>query len=400
MTLKRIPTAVYLDYAASTPVDPQVADVMAAQLRSTDSFANASAETHQFGKRAAALAAAARLEVADFMQASAREVYFTSGATEANNLAVMGAARYRQRHGRHIVTALTEHPAVLAPIAALEREGFEVTRLATGASGVLDPDAVAEALRNDTVLVAVMLVNNELGAINPIAEIALACQERGIRLHVDAAQAVGRVDVATATANASSVALSAHKCYGPKGVGALIARAEIAPEIEPLQFGGGQEQGLRPGTLATHQLVGMAEAIRLCRGEAAQADLAHCANLSERLLAGLADIQGCRVNGDRDRCVPGIVNFTLTDLNGESLLSALAPLALARGSACSSAHGSPSQVLRSIGLSDAEAQSSLRASFGRFSTAQEIDLALEAIRSAVDYLRRVGGDAPIQGLVA
>lgn len=391
MKLARISKPVYLDYAASTPIDPQVADVMAAQLRSSESFANASAATHTFGRQAAAIARAARMEVAEFMRTSPGNVIFTSGATEANNLAVLGTAAYRRHHGRHIVTSMTEHPAVLEPLAALEREGFDVTRLQPDSGGVVSPQDVEGALRPDTSLVALALVNNEIGVINPIPAIAAICKAADVRLHVDAAQAVGRVDVAAATLEASSISLSAHKFHGPKGVGALVTRAAIAPEIEPVQFGGGQEQGLRPGTLATHQVAGMAEAIRLCHEFAGGDERRHIQSLHDRLLAGLEAMAGCEVNGDRTRAVPGIVSITLTGVHGESLLAALEPLAVARGSACGSAHGAPSHVLRALGRSDEEAEQSLRLSFGRFTTEADIDSTLAAIEAALDYLRHIGG---------
>lgn len=391
MQLRRIGRPVYLDYAASTPVAPSVAETMAAHLASAESFANASAASHSFGAAAAAIAHAARLELAEFLQARAEQIIFTSGATEANNLAILGAMAFSDVTAGHIVTSQTEHPAVLAPMAVLEQRGLRVTRLAPRADGRIAAADVAEALTDDTRLAAFMLVNNEIGAINPIEEIAAVCQQRGVPLHVDAAQAIGRVDVAAKTAAVTSVAISAHKFYGPKGVGALLHRAPVAAPLDPLTFGGGQERGLRPGTLPTHQLIGMAEAIRCCGPAAHARDTAHITALSERLCGGLGNISGVSFNGGREHAVPGIVNIRVADVHGESLLAALAPLAVAQGSACSSARAAPSSVLRALGLSDREAEQSLRISFGRFTTTDEIDLAIEQIQNATSYLRRAAG---------
>lgn len=376
---------IYLDYAATTPVDPLVAEAMSRCLRDPEAAGNASS-THSFGRRASASIEAARDQVAELIGASAREIIFTSGATESDNLALLGAARASAHRGRHIIASRIEHKAVLDPCKRLEKEGFSVTLVSPDRSGRVRADAVAEALRPDTVLVSVMLVNNETGVIQDIESIGTLCRERGVLLHSDAAQALGKVALDVRRLPVDVLSLTAHKLYGPKGVGALYLRSEASTRLQPIVFGGGQERSLRPGTLATHQIVGFGTACERAAAELAP-ESRRLAQLRERLWSGLAPIGGVHWNGEAAPSVPGILNISFAGVEGESLVAGLAELALSTGSACNSASGEPSYVLRALGRDTQLAQSSLRLSFGRFTTGEEIDSAIAAIRREVERLR-------------
>jgi cysteine desulfurase len=379
---------VYLDYAATTPVDPRVAQVMAQYLTGEGIFGNPSSASHAYGREAAQHLEAARADVAALIGAAPECMVFTSGATEADNLAILGVARGRAGFGRHLVSMRTEHKAVLDACRRLEKEGFELSWVAPSADGLVDPAAVATALRPDTQLVSIMHANNELGVIQDIPAIAAACRERGVLLHTDAAQSAGRLPMDVAALGADLVSLSAHKLYGPKGVGALYVAARARPWVQPLLLGGGQERGLRPGTVPLHQVAGFAAAARLVRDEGS-ADAQRCAALAGRLWAQLESLPGLRFNGHPGRCLPGFLSVSVEGVEGESLLAGLGELALSSGSACDSAVAEPSYVLRAIGLSAGLAQATLRISLGRFSTEADVDLAAAAIRREVVRLRAV-----------
>ena len=383
---------VYLDYAATTPVDPRVAAAMARCLEAEGEFGNP-ASSHEYGHAAAALIEAARAQVAAGVGASPEEVVWTSGATEADNLAIFGVAQYYREQGRHIVTARTEHKAVLDPCRELERRGWRVTYLAPDSGGVVDPGQIAAALRADTVLVSIMHVNNEIGVVQDIAAIGAICAAHGVaRLHVDAAQSVGKIAVNFAQLGVHLMSLSAHKVYGPKGVGALlVSRRGGGVHLTALQFGGGQEGGLRAGTVPTHQVVGMGSAFELARA-APPSEGERVAMLRERLWDGLARLGGTFRNGEAKRSVPHVLNASFEGVEGESLLAALrGRVAVSAGSACSSALQEPSYVLRALGRSDVLSESSLRFSLGRFTSEQDIDAALAAVTSALARLRRISG---------
>jgi cysteine desulfurase len=386
--------AVYLDYAATTPLDPRVAARMAECLAPAGPFGNPGSANHAFGERAAALVEAARIQVAAAAGAEPDEVIWTSGATEANNLAIFGIAHHYRAIGRHVVTARTEHRAVLDPCRELERRGWRVTYLVPARCGVIAPEQVAGALAPDTVLVSIMHVNNETGVRQDIAAIAAACAGHAhARLHVDAAQSLGKCAPDFAGGGADLMSLSAHKAYGPKGVGALLVSRRRAVHLAPLHYGGGQERGLRSGTVATHQVVGMGEAAALASASAA-AELPRIDALRERLWAGLAGIGGVLRNGAGADSVPHLLNVSFDGVEGESLLAAVrAQVAVSTGSACASASGEPSYVLRAYGRDERLAESSLRFSFGRFSTPADIDTAIAAVTGAVRRLRRIAGAA-------
>jgi cysteine desulfurase len=377
---------VYLDYAASTPVDPAVAAAMGRCLVAPEAIGNASSTTHLFGRRAAEHIERARAEVAALIGAAPAEIIFTSGATESDNLAVLGAARANMRRGRHVVSSRIEHKAVLDPLRRLEKEGFAVTLLSPDRGGRIDPNTLAAALRPDTVLASIMLVNNEIGTIQDIAAIGALCRARGVLLHSDAAQAIGKIPIDAHALPVDFMSITAHKLYGPKGVGALYVRGEARAHLQPIVFGGGQERGLRPGTLPTHQIVGFGAACELAR-RGLEAEHARLAALRERLWRGLAPLGGVHANGEGGPCVPGILNVSFEGVEGESLVTGLRELAVATGSACNSASAEPSYVLRALGRDTQLAQSSLRLSFGRFSLPRHIDLAAEAIRREVERLR-------------
>ncbi|MGH8179441.1 MAG: cysteine desulfurase family protein [Steroidobacteraceae bacterium] len=377
---------VYLDYAATTPVDPAVAEAMGRCLATPEGLGNASSATHVFGRRAAEQIERARAQVAALIGAAPAEIFFTSGATESDNLAVLGVARANAHRGRHVVSSRIEHKAVLDPLKRLEKEGFTVTLLAPDRSGRVTPCAVAAALRADTVLVSIMLVNNEIGVIHDIAAIGALCRERGVLFHTDAAQAVGKIPLDVHALPLDLMSITAHKFYGPKGVGALYVRSEARPHLQPIVFGGGQEKGLRPGTLPTHQVVGLGMACDLARRDL-RAEHARLAGLRQRLWEGLQTLGGVHANGEGAPCVPGILSVSFEGVEGESLITGVQELAASTGSACNSASAEPSYVLRALGRDTQLAQSTLRLSFGRFSLPEHIDLAVAAIRREVTRLR-------------
>ena len=379
---------VYLDNAATTPVDPRVVEAMLTCLGVGGDFANPSAIGHAPGRRARARVEQARAQVAALVGAEAAQVVWTSGATEADNLALLGAARFYRARGRHLVTSRTEHPAVLEACRQLEREGFEVEYLRPGPDGIVEPQQVEAALRPDTILVSLMHVNNEIGVVHDIGAVGRLCRDRGILFHVDAAQGAGKLPIDMDRDRIDLLALTAHKLNGPKGVGALCMRREPRLGLVPLLHGGGQERALRPGTPATRQVVGMGEACRIAAAEMA-AESARVGALRDRLWQGLAALPGVTVNGHPTRRAPGILSVTFDGVEGESLLYALPGLAIASGSACATTSAEPSYVLRSLGRSDRLAQSSLRLSLGRFTTAADVESAVGAICSAVERLRAV-----------
>jgi len=388
---------VYLDYLATTPVDPRVAACMAQCLTIDGNFGNPSSRSHIYGWRAEEAVEQARREVAELVGADPREIVWTSGATEADNLALKGVAHFNRRKGRHIVTSTIEHKAVLDSCRQLETEGFELSYVAPDAGGIVQPAALAPLLREDTILVSVMHVNNELGTVNDIAALGALCRERGIVFHVDAAQGAGKLPIDLAALPVDLASLSAHKMYGPKGVGALYVRRLPRVWLEAQMHGGGHERGMRSGTLPTHQIVGMGEAARLARAEM-QADAERIAALRDRLWASIADLGGVGQNGDPARRVAGALNVRFAGVEGESMIMAMKDIAVSSGSACTSASLEPSHVLRAIGLGDELAHASLRFSLGRFSTAEEVALAADAIRRAVTRLR--GSAVPEPGMLA
>jgi cysteine desulfurase len=387
------PASVYLDYAATAPVDPRVAEVMAECLRGP---AGNPSSVHPGGRRARARVERARAQVAALVSAAPAAIVFTSGATESDNLGVLGAARAARDRGRHVVTSRTEHRAVLDACRRLEREGFEVTWLRPGVDGRVLAEQVAEALRPDTVLVALMHANNETGVVNEIPEIGRLCRGRGVLLHVDAAQTAGRIPVDVETLGADLVAFTAHKLGGPAGIGALYVRREPRPALDPLLFGGGQEGGLRPGTLATHQPVGFGLACEIAAA-ALPVEEPRVRALRERLWSRLAVLDRVERNGAAEPSVPGILNVFFAGVEGESLLLELEGIVEASsGSACSSARAEPSYVLRALGRSDAAAQASLRLSLGRFTTAEEVDRAAAALVAAVRRLRALAPEGAME----
>lgn len=377
---------VYLDNAATTPVDPRVVTAMLECLGTEGDFANPAAVAHEPGRRAHRRVEQARAEVAALIGADPAQIVWTSGATEADNFALLGAARFYQPRGRHLVTSRTEHPAVLAACRQLERQGFEVTYLKPGPDGIVAPGQVEAALRPDTILVSLMHVNNEIGVVQDVGSVGRLCRARGILFHVDAAQSAGKLPIDVERDCIDLLALTAHKLHGPKGVGVLCVRREPRLGLVPLLHGGGQERGLRPGTLATHQVVGMGAACRIAVEEGA-VERARITALRERLWGGLATLPGVTLNGHPTQRAPGILSVTVDGVEGESLLYSLPGFAVASGSACATTSAEPSYVLRALGRSDRLAQSSLRLSLGRYTTAGEIEQAVQAIRAAVERLR-------------
>jgi cysteine desulfurase len=375
---------IYLDYAATTPVDRRVAQQMWPYL--VEQFGNPASRSHAYGWAAEEAVEIARENVAALIGADPREIAWTSGATESNNLAIKGAAHFHQGKGRHLITVKTEHKAVLDTMRELEREGFEVTTLDVQADGLLDIDVLKAALRPDTTLVSVMWVNNEIGVIQDVAAIGALCRSRGILFHTDAAQASGKVCIDMSSLAVDLMSLSAHKTYGPKGVGALYVRRKPRVRIESQMHGGGHERGLRSGTLPTHQIVGMGEAYRLAR-EGMGAENERIRGLRDRLLSGLQDIPEVRVNGHLQQRVPHNLNISFQFVEGESLLMGMKGIAVSSGSACTSASLEPSYVLRALGLSDEIAHSSIRFSIGRMTTAAEIDSAIAQVKATVERLR-------------
>jgi cysteine desulfurase len=382
----------YLDYAATTPVDARVASRMAECLTRDGAFGNPGSASHSYGEAASAVVEAARAEVAAAVGATPEDVLFTSGATEANNLAVFGVANYYREAGRHLVTVRTEHKSVLDPCRELERRGWRVTYLNPDHGGRLDPAQVESALRPDTVLVSVMHVNNEIGVVQDIGAIAAVCSRQPhVRLHVDAAQSVGKLPVDFSGAGIDLLSLSAHKAYGPKGVGALLASRRRGVQLQSLHWGGGQERNLRPGTLATHQVAGMGAAFQLAAANLGE-ETQRVARLRDRLWRGLEALGGVLRNGDSAHAVAHLLNVSIEGVEGESLLAEVrSAIAVSTGSACTSAVQEPSYVLRALGRDERLAESSLRFSLGRFSTERDVDAAVAAVAGALERLRRVTG---------
>ena len=384
MTNVNIP--IYLDYSATTPVDERVAQAMMDCLTKEGNFGNPASRSHVFGWDADKAVENARNNVAALINANPKEIVWTSGATESNNLAIKGAAHFYQKNGKHIITCKTEHKAVLDTCRQLEREGFEVTYLEPRDNGLIDLDTLKAAIREDTVLISIMHVNNEIGVIQDIKAIGEITRERKIILHVDAAQSPGKVAVDVEDMNVDLMSLSAHKAYGPKGIGALYVRRKPRIRIEAQIHGGAHERGMRSGTLATHQIVGMGEAFRIAKEEMAS-DNERIMMLRNRLLNGLKDMEEIYINGDLEQRIPGNLNVSFNYVEGESLIMALKDLAVSSGSACTSASLEPSYVLRAIGRDDELAHSSLRFTIGRFTTVEEVDFSVELIRNAVLKLR-------------
>jgi len=385
-------TVVYLDNAATTPVDPRVIEAMLQCCGPDGDFANPSSVGHEPGRRARARVERARAEVAAAVGAVPEQVIWTSGATEADNLALFGAARFQRAKGRHLVTSRTEHPAVLDSCRQLEREGFEVTYLKPGPDGIVRPSQVEETLRPDTILVSLMHVQNEIGVVQDVAAVGRLCRSRGVLLHVDAAQGAGKLPIDVERDCIDLLALTAHKVHGPKGVGALVLRREPRLGLVPILFGGGQERGLRSGTIPTHQVVGMGRAFAIAADEM-QADAERISALRAMLSKSIATIADVEINGHPTQRAPGILSVTVDGVEGESLLHALADLAIASGSACASAHAEPSYVLRALGRSDRLAQSTLRLSLGRFTTREDVQHAASRIAAEVVRLRSI---APVK----
>lgn len=378
---------IYLDYAATTPVDPTVAARMFDCLTLDGNFGNPASRSHLIGWKAEEAVEEARRNVADLVNCDPREIVWTSGATESDNLALKGVAHFHADRGRHIISSCIEHKAVLDSLQQLEREGFEITLLRPDAHGIISAASVEAALRPDTILVSLMHVNNEIGSANDIAAIGARTRARGVLFHVDAAQSAGKLPIDLSSLQVDLMSFSAHKIYGPKGVGALYVCRSPRVMIEAQIHGGGHERGMRSGTLPTHQLVGMGEAFRLA-GQRLQQDTAQLRSLRAQLLAGLSDLEGVSLNGHPELHAPGIVNLAFAGVDGESLLLSLRELAVSSGSACTSASMEPSYVLRGIGLADDLAQSSLRISLGRYTTEQDVAIAVGCLRRAVTTLRQ------------
>ena len=377
---------IYMDYGATTPVDPRVVDAMIPWLR--EHFGNPASRSHAWGWEAEAAVEKAREQVADLIGADPREIVWTSGATESINLALKGAAQFYKTRGKHLITLKTEHKAVLDTMRELERQGFEVTYLDVEEDGLVDLEKLKGATRPDTVLVSVLFVNNEIGVIQDIPAIGAMCREKGILFHVDAAQATGRVELDMATLPIDLMSMTAHKTYGPKGIGALFVRRKPRVRLEAQIHGGGHERGMRSGTLPTHQIVGMGEAFRIAKAEMAESN-AKARALQQRLLDGLKDIEQVFINGNLEKRVPQNLNMSFNFVEGESLIMGIKGLAVSSGSACTSASLEPSYVLRALGRSDELAHSSLRMTIGRFTTEEEIDYAIATIKQNVARLREL-----------
>ncbi len=379
---------VYFDYAATTPVDAEVAGAMYACLTDTTAFGNPASGLHAFGREAEKRVEQAREQVASLIGASAQEIIWTSGATEADNLAILGAARFRATSGRHIVTSVTEHPAVLDACRYLDRQGYDLTVLTPDAHGIIEPEQVAEVLTDETTLVSIMHVNNEIGVVQDIAAIGAVCRAHGALFHVDAAQSACHLPIDVDTQSIDLLSLSAQKMYGPKGVGALYLNHDRIRRIEPIMFGGSQEGGLRPGTEPTHQVVGMGVACDRVRA-GRLADNRQITAMRDRLWNGISTLQGVLLNGDRERRTGHILNVSVTGVEGESLHYGLRDLAVSAGSACTTLSETPSAVLRSLGRADQLARASVRFSFGRPTTEAEIDLAIKTFCGVVTNLRAI-----------
>ncbi|KMT65525.1 IscS subfamily cysteine desulfurase [Catenovulum maritimum] len=379
---------IYLDYSATTPVDPRVAEKMIDCLTMEGTFGNPASRSHRFGWQAEELVDIARSQVAELVNADPREIVFTSGATESNNLAIKGAANFYAKKGKHIITVKTEHKAVLDTCRELERKGFEVTYLDVMPNGLIDMDAFKAALREDTVVVSVMHVNNEIGVIQDIAAIGKLCRANKTIFHVDAAQSAGKVEIDLQNVKVDLMSFSAHKIYGPKGIGALYVRRKPRIRLEAQMHGGGHERGFRSGTLATHQIVGMGEAFRIAKAEMATEN-ERLQVLRDKLLNGVKGLEEVYVNGDLEQRVAGNLNISFNFVEGESLIMALKDMAVSSGSACTSASLEPSYVLRALGLNDELAHSSIRFSFGRFTTEEEVDYVISVVQGAIEKLREM-----------
>jgi cysteine desulfurase len=377
---------IYLDYSATTPVDPRVVEAMLPYL--SEKFGNPASRSHQYGWDAESAVENARAEVAALVNADPKEIVWTSGATEANNLAIKGAANFYQGKGKHLITLKTEHKAVLDTMRELERQGFEVTYLDVLPNGLVDLAALEAAIRPDTILVSIMAVNNEIGVIQPIAEIGELLRSRGILFHVDAAQATGKIDIDLSTLKVDLMSFSAHKTYGPKGIGALYVRRKPRVRLEAQMHGGGHERGMRSGTLATFLIVGMGEAFRLARLEMHD-EHKRITALRDRLLKGLSDMPEIHINGDLEHRVPHNLNLSFAYVEGESMIMAVKDIAVSSGSACTSASLEPSYVLRALGLNDELAHSSIRFSIGRFTTEEEIDYTIDLLHKQIGRLREL-----------
>ena len=380
---------IYLDYSATTPADSRVAEKMAACMTIDGDFGNPASRSHVFGWKSDELVNEARQHVAALINADPKEIVWTSGATESNNLAIKGAAQFYKKKGKHIITAKTEHKAVIDTCRELERQGFEVTYMDVEENGLLDLQKLADTMRDDTILVSIMHVNNELGVIQDIATIGEMCRERKIMFHVDAAQSAGKVLIDVQQLKVDFMSFSAHKVYGPKGVGALYVRRKPRARLEAQMHGGGHERGMRSGTLATHQLVGMGTAFKIAKQDF-EKDHAHISALRNRLIDGImADMDEVYFNGTQDQSVPGIVNISFNFVEGESLLMAVKDIAVSSGSACTSASLEPSYVLRALGRNDELAHSSIRFIIGRFTTEEEIDYTVELMKNSIGRLREM-----------
>ena len=383
MTIK---TPIYLDYAATTPVDKRVAEKMIPYL--TETFGNPASNSHAFGWTAEEAVEKARADIAALINADSKEIVFTSGATESNNLAIKGAANFYKTKGKHLITVKTEHKAVLDTMRELERQGFEVTFLGLQENGLIDLEELKAAIRDDTILISVMWVNNEIGVVQDIPAIGEICRERKIIFHVDAAQACGKVPVDVEAAKIDLLSMSGHKVYGPKGIGALYVRRKPRVRLEAQMHGGGHERGFRSGTLPTHQIVGMGEAFRIAKEELEQ-DMAHYRKLRDIFLKGIEGIEEVYINGDLEHRAPNNLNVSFNFVEGESLIMAVKELAVSSGSACTSASLEPSYVLRALGRNDELAHSSLRITFGRMTTEEEVQFAAELIKSKIGKLREL-----------
>ena len=377
---------IYMDYSATTPVDKRVAEKMIKYLTMDGDFGNPDSNSHYYGWQADEAVKNARKQVASLVGADPREIVWTSGATESNNLAIKGIAHFYHKKGKHIITLKTEHKAVLDTCRQLEREGFEVTYLDPMSNGILDINVLKDAIREDTILVSIMHVNNEIGVIQDIEAIGNVCREHKVFFHVDAAQSAGKITIDLSTLPVDLMSFSAHKIYGPKGIGALYVRRKPRVRIEAQMHGGGHERGMRSGTLATHQIVGMGEAFAIAQAEM-EDENAKIIKLRDRLLAGFADMEEVQVNGDLEQRIPGNLNISFNYVEGESLMMAINTIAVSSGSACTSASLEPSYVLRAIGLNDELAHSSIRFSIGRFTTEADIDKAIALVREKVEKLR-------------
>lgn len=380
------PNMRYFDYAATTPIDPRVQEKMIYCIK--DCYGNPASRSHAFGWSAESLVEQARQQVASLIGADAREIVWTSGATESNNLALKGAAHFYQRKGKHIVTSKTEHKAVLDTCRQLEREGFEVTYLTPTEKGHISPESIENAIRKDTIIVSIMHVNNEIGVIQDIESIGQITRKHKVIFHVDAAQSVGKVPLNMEANCVDLLSISGHKIYGPKGIGALYVRRKPRVRLEAQMHGGGHERGMRSGTLATHQIVGMGEACRILQAEMAD-EAQRLLSLKQRFWQGVNQIEALHLNGDFESSVPGILNFSINFIEGESLMMGLKDLAVSSGSACTSSSLEPSYVLRALGLEDELAHSSLRFSMGRFTTEEDVDYAVKRIHDVVDKLREL-----------